>query len=110
MNRNYNEKVLERNKMVYKISNKKFVIEGKKWFDKINGNTCHSVKIIDTNTNQEIAEIPFNYGYGEQWKQTAYDELIKKGLAKEKDRFNHELNRKRFIFVGGNYVTRKKDL
>jgi len=88
---------------------KKYVIEGKRWFDKINGNTYHSVSIIDVETNKTISYIPLTYGYGEQYKHNAYDELKKLKLVKEKDRFNHELNRKRFIFIC-NDVMRKKDL
>ena len=87
----------------------KYVIEGKLWFDKINGNTYHSVNIIDVNKNESIINIPMTYGYGEQWKHTAYDELIKLKLVKDKDRFNHELNSKRFIYIVSD-VNRKKDL
>jgi hypothetical protein len=88
---------------------KKFVVIARKWFDKVNGNTYHSVVVVDANTNKRIVEVPFRYGYGDQWKHTAYDELIKKGYVKEKDRFNHELNRKRFIYTVTD-VQRKKDL
>jgi hypothetical protein len=49
------------------------------------------------------------YGYGDAWKQTGYDELKKLGLVKEKDRFDHKLNRKRFIFVDAGFGL-KRDL
>jgi len=87
----------------------KYLIEGKKWFDKVNGNTYHSVYITDVQTNKLIAKSEMEYGYGDQWKQTAYEELMKLGLATKEDRFNHELNRERFLFVDSD-VTRKKDL
>ena len=87
----------------------KFVIIGKKWFDKLYGNTYHSVVVIDVKTNECIVDVPFSYGYGEQWKHTAYDYLVNKKIVKEKDRHNHELNRKRFIYVCSD-VQRKKDL
>ena len=89
----------------------KYLIEGRKWFDKINGNTYHSVTItrITENENEIIAEIPMTYGYGDGYQQTAYDKLIQRGLVKEEDRFNHELNHKRFIYVVSD-VSRKKDL
>lgn len=87
----------------------KYIIVGKKYFDS-NGNTYHVVRIIDADSNKEIYESPVTYGYGDQWRQTAYDELKKQGKAKEDDRFNHEMNRKRFIYIDSGYVTRKKDL
>lgn len=88
----------------------KFLVEGYKWFDKVNGNTYHTIMITDLKTGQIIHKSPhLVYGYGEQWQQTAYDELKKKGLVKEEDRFNHELNRKRFIYRVTD-VNRKKDL
>jgi len=87
-----------------------FLVNGYKWLDKVNGNTYHSVIITDLKTGNEIYRSPtMVYGYGEQWKHTAYDELKKKGLVTEEDRFNHDLNRKRFIYNETN-VSRKKDL
>jgi len=77
---------------------KKYLIEGFEWFDKANGNSYHSVNITNINTNKLIVSTGLNYGYGDQYEQTAYKELINLSLVKEKDRFNHELNRKRFIY------------
>lgn len=88
---------------------KKYVINGVKWFDKVNGNTYHNVRIIDVDSNLLIKESGLTYGYGEQWKQTAYDELVKLKKVKEMDRHNHKLNGKRFIYIV-NDVQRKKDL
>ena len=88
----------------------KYIIHGYRWFDKINGNTYHTVTIDRVRDHKRIYESEFIvYGYDEQYKQTAYDELIKLELVKEEDRFNHTLNRDRFFY----YVTdvnRKKDL
>lgn len=87
-----------------------FLVEGYRWFDKVNGNTYHKVVITDLKTKEEVYRSPdIVYGYGDQWQQTAYKELVNKGLAKEEDRFNHDLNRKRFIYRVTD-VTRKKDL
>lgn len=86
-----------------------YIIEGRRWFDKINGNTYHSVYITDTHTNKRILSEPMTYGYGDQWKHTAYDALLKAGLVKEEDRFNHEKNRARFHYIQVD-VQRKKDL
>jgi len=87
-----------------------YLVEGWKWFDKVNGNTYHTVMITDLKTGKQVYKSPsVVYGYGEQWQHTAYNELKKAGLVKEEDRFNHELNRARFIYRGTE-VNRKKDL
>ena len=88
----------------------KYIVEGVKWFDKINGNTYHKVYITNADTNKEIFTSPHMvYGYDDQYKHTAFDELIKLGLFKEEDRFNHNLIREMFYF-NSYYVSRKKDL
>ena len=88
----------------------KYIVEAYRWFDKINGNTYHTVYITDTKTkNLVYASDTMVYGYGEQYRHTAYDGLIKKGLFKNKDRFNHELIRDMFYFNCTD-VSRKRDL
>lgn len=49
---------------------KKFVVIGGKWFDKVNGNTYHTAKIIDTETGT-IYYNRFQYGYGTHYLTTA---------------------------------------
>ena len=40
-------------------------IEGRKWFDKVNGNTYHSARVyVD---GELVAAAPFQYGYGDQY-------------------------------------------
>jgi glutamate formiminotransferase len=92
------------------MENKKYVINGVKWFDRINGNTYHTVSIIDVDSNETIYNSDITYGYDDAWRQTAYTWLVKNNKAEEKDRFNHDMNHKRFIFIDSGYVTRKKDL
>ena len=55
----------------------KFVIHSKKWRDKINGNTYHSVNVLNTQNNEMIAS-PFSYGYGSQFIQSASDIMLEK--------------------------------
>ena len=77
----------------------KYLIEGFEWFDKVNGNSYHTIKITKLSTNEVIYKSDnIVYGYGDQYIQTSYDILIKMGLVKEEDRFNHNLNHKRFIY------------
>ena len=51
----------------------KCVVFGKRWFDKVNGNTYHSCEVFVD--NQSIGYIPFTYGYENQYQQTAMDIL-----------------------------------
>jgi hypothetical protein len=101
---------IKKEKTIIQTNRPKYLVEGWRWFDKVNGNTYHTILVTDLDTGEEIYRSPhMEYGYGEQWQHTAYQELTKKGLVKEEDRFNHELNRKRFLYRVTD-VTRKKDL
>lgn len=54
----------------------KFTVIAKKWFDKVNGNTYHSVRCIRHKDNATYVG-PFQYGYGEHYKQTALAMMAK---------------------------------
>ena len=48
-------------------------IEGRRWFQRGPGNTYHSVRIwID---GKQVANLPYQYGYGDCFLQTALDWL-----------------------------------
>lgn len=49
-----------------------FVAHAVKWFDKVNGNTYHSVRITRTSDGTTIAA-PFQYGCGDHYKQTGLE-------------------------------------
>ena len=52
-------------------------LEGRAWFDKLNGNTYHSVRIW---LNGEIIIIvPLTYGYENAYQQTAISSLVEEG-------------------------------
>lgn len=55
---------------------KKFTVIAKRWFDKVNGNTYHSVRCIRHKDNA-ICVGPFQYGYGNHYKQTALAMMAK---------------------------------
>lgn len=44
-------------------------ISARRWFDRINGNTYHSVSIY--RNGDQVARVPFEYGYGDQYADTA---------------------------------------
>jgi len=52
----------------------KFTVIVKKWFDKVNGNTYHSVRCI---RHKDAAVIvgPIQYGYGSAYEQTALEAM-----------------------------------
>lgn len=53
-------------------------IIGKRWFDKIYGNTYFSsTGYID---GEEVVHIPFEYGYDEQYLYRTWEEMIEKGF------------------------------
>ncbi len=87
----------------------KYIVEGRRWFDKTYGNTYHTVTITSAINNTLIYESPITYGYDDQYRQTAIDLLAEKKLFRESDRHNHELIRKQFYFNVTD-VARKKDL
>ena len=58
---------------------RKFVVIGGKWFDKVNGNTYNSAKIIDTETGCAYYT-HFCYGYGSAYLHEA-DDYIKNVLG-----------------------------
>lgn len=56
-------------------------ILARRWFDRINGNTYHSVKVYVG--NKEIGYCPFAYGYNDGFLQTAVDLMVKAGIMEE---------------------------
>lgn len=50
-------------------------IEGRRWRDKVNGNTYHSARVF---VDGELAAVaPFQYGYGDQYQWTGWAALVK---------------------------------
>lgn len=55
---------------------KHFYCIGKKWFDKVNGNTYFNAKVCDKDGNT-IFYTGFQYGYGSQYFSEAKKQLAK---------------------------------
>lgn len=49
----------------------KFVANAVRWFDKVNGNTYHSVRIENVKTGETLKSLPMVYGYDDAYRQTA---------------------------------------
>lgn len=54
------------------------IIDAKRWFDKVNGNTYHSVRVYQD--AKLLGENKFQYGYGESYLQTAHEILAQNGI------------------------------
>lgn len=63
-------------------------ITAKEWFDRVNGNSYHSVRtVINYGMKDERALVsPFQYGYDSAYLQTAAKELQKAGLVEMDER------------------------
>ena len=61
---------------------KVITILGRRWFEKTNGNTYHSVTVFVD--GEEVGRIPFEYGYGSMYFQNAMKLLEEKGVIKLK--------------------------
>jgi len=71
------------------VDNKIFTIdiEAKEWFDKINGNSYHagSVTVNFGLESEQTLNFGFTYGYGEQYKQTAFKTLCDTNILPKLD-------------------------
>jgi hypothetical protein len=88
-------------------------IIGKRWFQSTCGNTYHSVTILID--NKEVAYMPFQYGYGDQYLQTARTWLEENKVIKKYDRtpfwqVKDKLKNSKMFIVNVTDVNRKKDL
>jgi len=92
-------------------------IIGKRWFDKINGNTYFSsIGMID---GEPKVSITFNYGYGNQYEWETFGELEKKGFIGDVEHYKNGGTESPFrycerkglkYFATHSDVSRKKDL
>ena len=51
----------------------RFICNAVKWWDKVNGNTYHSVRVTRVSDGKTIVGLhaPYEYGYGDQYRYTA---------------------------------------
>ena len=61
----------------------KYTARAARWFDKVNGNTYHSVRVTDNETGKTLY-CQFQYGYGDQYRHTALMEMAKEKWLPEK--------------------------
>lgn len=56
----------------------KFIAHAVKWFDRVNGNTYHSVRVTRVKDGLTIGS-PMQYGYGDQYRYTALNLMLQHG-------------------------------
>ena len=89
-------------------------IEGRRWFQRTYGNTYHSVRIWIG--SDQVAFLPFQYGYGDCFLQTALDWLRANNHIDGTDERGNPQYGTRYLRedLGGTYsvidVPRKSDL
>lgn len=57
---------------------KSITVIGRRWFDKVNGNTYCSAQVFFD--GELVLKVPFEYGYGSYYIQAAANQLDKAGL------------------------------
>lgn len=96
-------------------------IIGRRWFDKVYGKTYHSVAVWVN--GKFIAENPYEYGYGDQYIQSAFEILqqagfypksnkrFKSGISVNYNKFlQDQRNHRNKFIISVSDVGRKKDL
>ena len=70
----------------------KYICTAVKWFDKVNGNTYHSVRVTRCRDGKTIVGLhpPYEYGYGDQYRYTALDAMAAAKWLPVKYRGNYE--------------------
>lgn len=62
-------------------------IEGRRWFQKTYGNTYHSVRIFKD--GKLLVHLPYQYGYGEGFLQTAFEWLGNNGMPELLEKYEN---------------------
>lgn len=57
-------------------------VTAKEWFDKVNGNSYFSARIVLNYgmPDEKTVTLPFQYGYGDHYKSETFNELMRAGI------------------------------
>ena len=66
-------------------------IQAREWFDKLNGNSYFSATVTVNYgmKTAKIIELPFQYGYGDHYKDMAFKEIEKELKLKDVEHYNN---------------------
>jgi len=62
-------------------------IIGRRWFDRINGNTYFSA--VGLINGKEVVKINYEYGYGDQYIYATFGEMQKAGFCPDVEQYNN---------------------
>ena len=86
-------------------------IEGREWFDKVNGNSYFSARMwVD---GGQVAILPFQYGYGSQFEYEAQKKLLELGWLPQEGKNQHLWTIGRvlgFDFYSSKTTTNKREM
>lgn len=85
-----------------------YTVIGRRWFDKPNGNTYHSVHVYED--GESIGNEDFDYGYERAYEQCALDIIKKHNPSIESDVLWQLRNEGHKVISEVTDVQRKKDL
>jgi len=84
-----------------------YTLHGRRWFDRINGNTYHTVECFKG--SEFLFKTPMIYGYGDHYRYTGISELMKRGEISASINNPAWHYKDQILFIVSD-VTRKKDL
>ena len=87
--------------MNYRVA-KVIVLEARKWFDKVNGNTYHSVcvDVVFDDFSRETYTVGQTYGYSNVYRETAIEVLKKNGVfGSENINLSRECQDRGIVFI-----------
>lgn len=64
-----------------------YIVTAVKWFDRVNGNTYHSCRVIRC-SDCAVCVAQFQYGYGNQYQQSAIESMVESGWIDAKYKEN----------------------
>ena|ERR1035441_1454319 len=89
-----------------KTAKKSVYIQGRTWFDKVNGNTYNSAAVfVDGSLRFSLG---VEYGYGHTWENRAIDELETRGIIPATDGGRYWVSR--FTDIGLDYYSCEQEV
>ncbi len=73
--------------MTTKKKPRSILVLGRRWFERTNGNTYHTARVLVDGV--EVATVPYQYGYGSQYEQNALDALEALGLMPGREHYKN---------------------
>lgn len=92
-------------------------IIGRRWFDRVNGNTYFSA--VGLINGREVVSIPYEYGYGDHYADRVFQEMEKQGYCPDVEHYNNGSSERHWQYCSRKGITkyfsvsdvsRKKDL